>query len=292
MSYFLPPTEQFDNEAVCLLPLSQGKYAVVSPCDFRAAMKHKWSIHAGYSTEYAETNTKTDDGWRRVTLHRFLMGDDDPRQVDHKNHNGLDCRRSNLRFATHEQNLRNTRAHKDGSSRYKGVSRSPNGDTWRAQIRIPGKTNTYLGSFLSEEEAAAEYDHAAYHHFGEFALLNFPERVEQYKTPWYRKKRKPRDSKSKSQFVGIRPHGKGWVAEVNASPLKYIGTWATELEAATAYDLVTTCCKGPDCMVNFPDRAQEYWQNSKMVVLDKGRPDVFRESVREAVKTLLETAAA
>jgi hypothetical protein len=103
-------------------------------------------------------------------LHRFILDAPSALEVDHINGNGLDCRRSNLRLATHKQNLRNQAAH-SGTSRYKGVSWNRQRNGWDAQICLNGK-NRYLGRFRTEVEAAKAYNEGARLHFGEFARLN------------------------------------------------------------------------------------------------------------------------
>jgi hypothetical protein len=98
-------------------------------------------------------------------------------RVDHKNGNGLDCRRDNLRLATQRQNTRNKKAKRAGTSKYLGVhfcppnkkNRTING-RWIAQIKI--SRPKFLGSFRNEEDAAICYNYAAAYHFGEFAKIN------------------------------------------------------------------------------------------------------------------------
>lgn len=91
-------------------------------------------------------------------------------EVDHANGDGLDCRRSNLRVASHAENVRNARSRK-GTSKFKGVSFSKGG--WRAALRVNYKT-VHLGRFETEEEAAVAHDEAARRLHGAFARLNFP----------------------------------------------------------------------------------------------------------------------
>jgi hypothetical protein len=99
--------------------------------------------------------------------------------VDHRNHNGIDDRRDNLRLATYSQNAINRRRDKSKtSSRFVGVSFKKLDNNWAGRINHNGKTIS-LGRFDSEVEAARAYDRAALKYHGEFAQLNFP--LEDYK---------------------------------------------------------------------------------------------------------------
>lgn len=91
-------------------------------------------------------------------------------QVDHINGNTFDNRLTNLRYVTSYQNTWN-RIKKVGSGKYKGVYRTKKTDKWHAMITKEYKT-MYLGTFLTEDEAAIAYNKAASDIFGEFAYLN------------------------------------------------------------------------------------------------------------------------
>jgi hypothetical protein len=94
--------------------------------------------------------------------------------VDHINHNGLDNRKANLRFATRAENNRNVRClKKNKSSRYRGVYHDKKYKKWRAHISVNNKKR-HLGYFKDEKEAARAYDNAARKYYKEFAILNFP----------------------------------------------------------------------------------------------------------------------
>jgi hypothetical protein len=90
-------------------------------------------------------------------------------KVDHKDRNGLNNQKINLRETDSTHNQANQRAVRGTDSRFKGVCWS--GYSWRADIRVNRK-RTYLGSFASEEAAARAYDTAAVEKFGEFACTN------------------------------------------------------------------------------------------------------------------------
>ena len=104
-------------------------------------------------------------------MHRVILGLEQGTLCDHRNHDGLDNRRQNLRPCNDSQNAGNKRKHLGASSQLKGVDWHKSSRKWRAQIRINGRSK-HLGCFTSETAAAAAYDRAALIHFGEFALTN------------------------------------------------------------------------------------------------------------------------
>jgi hypothetical protein len=157
------------------IPLTKGFSAQVDDEDLERVSQFKWSvfIDRGKHTVryYAERWTTAKGKSVRVSLHRFILGLTDPKiGVDHKNHDGLDNQRHNLRIATNSQNQSNRRKIL-GSSKYKGVYWDKAHQRWRALIECRGKKYR-LGDFRSELKAATAYNHAALRLFGEFACIN------------------------------------------------------------------------------------------------------------------------
>ncbi len=114
--------------------------------------------------------------WVRVSLHVFLIGKTNGMLIDHRDNDGLNNTRKNLRLATHSQNLQNAGPDsKRKTSRFKGVSWSKGMKKWLAQI-MANRKHSILGYFASEEEAARAYDAAARRLHGEFAYANYPEK--------------------------------------------------------------------------------------------------------------------
>jgi hypothetical protein len=99
--------------------------------------------------------------------------------VDHKNHDVFCNMKSNLRIATPQQNSQNLKKWRTTTaSKYKGVHNiHRQANTWRAQIALNGK-NVSIGVFPTELLAALAYDEAAKKYYGEFAYLNFQERIQ------------------------------------------------------------------------------------------------------------------
>jgi hypothetical protein len=156
------------------IPLTRGLVAVVDVTDYERVMAAgKWFALPSHRTIYARRNVIRLDGSRgAVALHTFLTGWE---LVDHRNGDGLDNQRANLRPATHDQNMGNKRRYSNNTSGFKGVIRHQN-RCWRARIGIDGK-KVSLGLYATAEEAARAYDAAAVEAFGEFAHLNFPGEV-------------------------------------------------------------------------------------------------------------------
>jgi hypothetical protein len=149
------------------IPLTKGLIALVDDPDVASVQQYRWHAIKGDGTWYARRVVHRPDGHPTAQrLHTFLTGWP---MVDHRNGDGLDNRRANLRPATIAQNHANMRKY-GGSSDFKGVSLIRSTGNWRAAVA--GK---YVGSFADEIDAALAYDRAARLRFGEFAALNFPE---------------------------------------------------------------------------------------------------------------------
>lgn len=159
-----------------LIPLTQGKVAIVDRADFEWLSKHKWFAVLQDKRWYAARKVMTARGRRNLKMHTAIMCPPLGMEVDHINHNGLDNRRSQLRVCARLQNGRN-RSKQKGKSKYKGVC--ARGERWIAQIWDRDRERKiHLGIFEIEEDAAKAYAEAARSLFGEFAYTNFSESAE------------------------------------------------------------------------------------------------------------------
>lgn len=100
-----------------------------------------------------------------VFLHNFILG---ITGIDHRNGNGLDNRRCNLRRASPSQNGHNA-IPKIGN---KGVSFDKDRDSYRVRIKVNGKTIHGGKRYKTHQEALIRYNELAKFYFGEFAYIN------------------------------------------------------------------------------------------------------------------------
>jgi len=144
----------------------------VDTTDFPIISGYRWHAVLKIRRFYAQTTVRKPDG-RETSLQMHLLILSNVAQVDHKDRNGLNNRRKNLRPATSSQQAANQeRRGNRHFTQFRGVTWHKGAGKFQAQIKVHGK-NLYLGCFASEEEAARVYDSAVRKYFGEFANPNF-----------------------------------------------------------------------------------------------------------------------
>lgn len=195
--------------------LTKGKIALIDPSDFELVSDCLWCTNRGYAHSS-----------KIGLMHRIIMCPPPGMQVDHKNRNRTDNRRSNLRICTFDENRYNA-ARIDGESQYRGVSKFR--DYWAAKVTFRRKRE-FLGYYHSEVDAATAYDLAAIKYFGEFANLNFFGEI--CVTPVKAK------ASFSSQLRGVRLHkstGRWEASFQKDNKRKFLGLFDTEVEAHEAY---------------------------------------------------------
>ncbi|XP_059643645.1 AP2-like ethylene-responsive transcription factor At1g16060 [Cornus florida] len=162
------------------------------------------------------------------------------------------------------------------SSIYRGVTRHRwtgryeahlwDKNCWNESQNKKGR-QVYLGAYDDEEAAAHAYDLAALKYWGKDTILNFPLSA-------YQEELKEMESQSKEEYIGslrrkssgfsrgvskyrgvARHHHNGrWEARIGrvfGNKYLYLGTYATQEEAATAYDMAAIEYRGLNAVTNF-----------------------------------------
>jgi hypothetical protein len=148
----------------------EARFAIVDVEDYEKLSQYDWHYYETGNKNYYAVRFK---GAKIVSMHRTVMNEPINLVVDHKDGNGLNNRKENLRVVTRTQNHYNRRKTiRKTTSKYKGVHRITDRKAYCAKIRYKGKTIS-LGYYKDEIEAAKAYDEAAKKYFGEYARLNF-----------------------------------------------------------------------------------------------------------------------
>jgi hypothetical protein len=155
----------------------KNSYAIIDAANLLLVAPHRWFLSKSPTSDMCYAiRTGIKKGGKYTTVYMHAVVRPDLKKIDHRNRNGLDNRRKNLRRASEGQNQMNRGLPKNNTSGFKGVSHVKRNGKWRAHIRRSALF--YLGDFPTAREAALAYDAAARKHCGRFARFNFPRRGE------------------------------------------------------------------------------------------------------------------
>lgn len=133
---------------------------------FTEIFEYSWRVAIKKNEIYVRSRDKATG--ENLLLHRLITKCPKGLLVDHKDGNGLNNLRENLRICTSYENQRNriTRIVK-----YKGVHFHKRDKRFQANIKVKNKS-IHLGYYKEEIEAVKAYNEAALTYHGEFARLN------------------------------------------------------------------------------------------------------------------------
>lgn len=143
--------------------LTRGFVAIIDLADVQLVAGFRWTTQTGGGGHaYA---ARSEHG-RCVLMHRQLLEARPGMQVDHRDGDGLNNRRNNIRLCTPSENMANKIVERRNKLGLKGVHQSRG--RYRATIKPQGRTID-LGSYNTPEEAAAAYRGAARILWGRFS---------------------------------------------------------------------------------------------------------------------------
>lgn len=192
------------EDSTLIWDLTQGQFGLFDEGDFDRLIKNEWRAQRDQRDTDTNAFYVLSDPYNSLTIsaHRFLAGlsHGNPITVDHKNRNGLDNRKTNLRLATSEQQMLNrTRGgvfNLEGfSCNFRGVIKRSDNNRYRVRASVFGKQHN-LGHFSCPIKAAECWDEFIYESFKShdplyglemngikseptlnFTQFNFPERL-------------------------------------------------------------------------------------------------------------------
>jgi hypothetical protein len=149
------------DNGTALFPLTQGLFATVDITDVGLLIGENWC--AAKSKRWPTYYAVTSEGLR---MHRVIMGNPIGLIVNHRDRDGLNNRRLNLRVR--EPRLMNVLRINTPNLLPRGVKATPSG-RFVARLKARGEYR-HLGTFDTPEEASAAYWAVARELYGEWAL--------------------------------------------------------------------------------------------------------------------------
>lgn len=211
--------------------LTHGYYALVDNKDYKRLCQYNWSLYVNVGNKRSIYPRACING-TIMLMHQLLKKKKAGFVTDHRNKNGLDNRRTNLRYVTLSQNAVNSRIGKNNSSGYTGVNKE--GTKWRARIWKDWKCNE-LGNFDTFKEAKKARIAAEKKYFPKIII----ERKSKVKFIHLTRTPVPevkRYSNATSKYKGVYPRGKKWFATIRFKRKQiYLGTYYSEKLAAEAF---------------------------------------------------------
>lgn len=154
--------------------LTKGKVAIVDDADFEWLNQWKWCyVSSGYAMRRQYLGGGRDNEKAEyILMHRLIIGANKKQTVDHINRDKLDCRRTNLRICTRQQNQCNsTLLRTNNTSGYRGVYWYKPYKKWMVSVSHKG-TPHFGGYHDNPLNAAKAYNTMAVKLHGGFAVLN------------------------------------------------------------------------------------------------------------------------
>lgn len=154
--------------------LTQNRIALVDDEDYDRIAELKWHAHNMHNSGifYAGHFFKINGKYKYAHMHTFILNRIGIKTIIyHKDGNGLNNQKENLRICSSSDNSKNKRQSITSKSKYKGVYLIRKSGMYRARIQVDGK-RLHLGCFVNQIDACIAYNNAALKYFGEFALIN------------------------------------------------------------------------------------------------------------------------
>lgn len=149
-------------------------FALVDDKDFEELNKYKWYARKSRKIFYATRNNNPRKlKLPQIQMHRAIIGEiPEGKEVDHKDGDGLNNQRNNLRLCTISQNAMNKGNYKNNKSGFKGVCWNSREKKWDATAKLPNKKQKNLGQFKNIEDAILARKNFIEINYGEFVRKN------------------------------------------------------------------------------------------------------------------------
>lgn len=116
--------------------------------DYEKLKNYYWFIEKGGSSFYAKTDILENGKYKKVFMHRLIKDCPTNRVIDHRNGNGLDNRKQNLKICTSKINSQNTKLSARNTTGYRNIHFLKNSGKYEVSV-----AHKWLGRYTTIEEA-------------------------------------------------------------------------------------------------------------------------------------------
>jgi hypothetical protein len=157
------------SDGTIRIKLTKGQFSIINSLDYDKIKNFRWFAMKPHKTFYAVCCIGTKK-LTHVLMHNLIFPCNMGHTPDHKNRNGLDNRRENLRQSTISQNNRNQSINTRNNSGFTGVCWNKNRNCWWSRICFNGR-HIHIGLFNCLAKAISARKQAEKKYFGEFAPI-------------------------------------------------------------------------------------------------------------------------
>lgn len=159
------------NTTILLInnPTYGQKKVYIDMEDKERVQKYHWNVNKRTRPEntFNVVTSNKNKELESTLLYRYIMNAPKEMQVDHRDGNELNNRKSNLRICTQADNNKNLKIRKNNTSGHKGVCWDKKNSKWMAYIKINTKFKN-LGYYTDINEAIKIRKKAEITYFGEY----------------------------------------------------------------------------------------------------------------------------
>lgn len=148
--------------------LTNGGIALVDDEDFVKLSSYKWHRHDERTLQYARVALYGSGKQQILLMHRVVMNAPAGVDVDHRDGNGLNNQKNNLRLCTDQQNSMNLKLFRTSTSGHKGVSWSKQSKKWESYIWFRRK-KIRLGEYKEKADAITARENAEKELYGNWS---------------------------------------------------------------------------------------------------------------------------
>lgn len=153
------------RDGLVSIEMKHGIVSIVSIQDYETIRNYKWCAAKRANTHYAVARDRKTK--KNVLMHRILLNAKPDEQVDHRDGDGLNNQRNNIRKCSIFDNMQHTKFRKNNTSGHRGVQYRSDRGVWSARI-MAKRRYISLGCFAKKEAAVMAYFDAAKKYHGEF----------------------------------------------------------------------------------------------------------------------------